>query len=88
VEHPDIECVTFSEDRIHISCVVSILEDNFIEVPPPLVQISICESIAGQAPVEVVFHIGAVLGDMSVTCRCGESILCDGGNALQPRSGV
>jgi hypothetical protein len=29
-----------------------------------------------------------MLGDMSDTCRCDESILCDGGNALQPRSGV
>jgi hypothetical protein len=59
VEHHDIERVTSSEDHIHISCVVSVLEDNCIEVPPPLVQSSICESVAAQAPVEVVFHVGA-----------------------------
>jgi hypothetical protein len=52
VEHHDIERVTSSEYRIHISCVVSVLEDNCIEVPPPLVQRSICESITSQAPVE------------------------------------
>jgi hypothetical protein len=59
VEHHDIERVTSSEDRIHISCVVSVLEDDCIEVPPPSVQRSICESVAAQAPMEVVFHIGA-----------------------------
>jgi hypothetical protein len=59
VEHHDIDNVTSSEDRIHISCVVSVLEDDCIEVPPPSVQRRICESIAAQAPVEVVFHIGA-----------------------------
>jgi ABC-type dipeptide/oligopeptide/nickel transport system ATPase component len=31
VENHDIECVTSSEDRIHISCVVSVLEDDCIE---------------------------------------------------------
>jgi hypothetical protein len=59
VEHHDIERVTSSEDHIHISCVVSVLEDDCIEVPPPSVQRSICESVAAQAPMEVVFHIGA-----------------------------
>jgi hypothetical protein len=59
VEHHDIECVTPNENRIHISYVISVLEDGCIEVPPPSVQRSICESIAAQAPMEVVFHIGA-----------------------------
>jgi hypothetical protein len=59
VEHHEIECVTSSEDRIHISCVVSVLEDDCIEVPPPSVQRSICQTVAAQAPVEVVFHVGA-----------------------------
>jgi hypothetical protein len=31
VEHHDIERVTSSEDHIHISCVVSILEDNYLK---------------------------------------------------------
>jgi hypothetical protein len=51
VEHHDIERVTSSEDRIHISCVVSVLEDDCIDVPPPSVQRSICESVAAEAPV-------------------------------------
>jgi hypothetical protein len=59
VEHHDIEHVTSSEDRIHISCVVLVLENDCIEVPPPSVQRSICESVKAQAPVEVVFHVGA-----------------------------
>jgi hypothetical protein len=59
VEHHVFECMTSSEDRIHISCVVSVLGDDCIEVPPPLVQRSICKSVAAQAPVEVVFHVGA-----------------------------
>jgi hypothetical protein len=59
VEHHDIERVTSSEDHIHISCVVLVLEDDCIEVPPPSVQRSICESFAAQAPVEGVFHVGA-----------------------------
>jgi hypothetical protein len=33
-------------------------------------------------------HRWRMAGDTRDTCRCGESILCDGGNALQPRSGV
>jgi hypothetical protein len=45
VEHHDIERVTSSEDRIHIPCVVSVLEDDYIEVPLS-VQTSICKSIA------------------------------------------
>jgi hypothetical protein len=45
------ERVTSSEDRIHISCVVSVLEDDCIDVPPPSVQRSICESVAAEAPV-------------------------------------
>jgi hypothetical protein len=59
VEHHDIERVTSSENDIHISCVVSVLEDDCIEVPAPSVQRSICESVAAQALVEVVFHVGA-----------------------------
>jgi hypothetical protein len=38
VEHHDIERVTSSEDRIHISCVVSVLEDECIEIHPPSMQ--------------------------------------------------
>jgi hypothetical protein len=38
VEHHDIERVTSSEDRIHISCVVSVLEDECIEIHPPSVR--------------------------------------------------
>jgi hypothetical protein len=49
VEHHDIECVTSNEDRIHILCVVTVLEDDCIEVPPPSVQRIICESIVAQA---------------------------------------
>jgi hypothetical protein len=32
VEHHDIERVTSNEDLIHISCVVTVLEDDWIEV--------------------------------------------------------
>ena len=70
VEHHDIERVTSSEDRIHISCVVSVLEDDCIEVPPPSVQRSICQSVAAQARVEVVLHIGA-------ECRVIRAICAD-----------
>ena len=59
MEHHDIDRVNSNEDRIHISCGVTILEDDCIEVPPPSVQRSICQSVAAQAPVEVVFHVGA-----------------------------
>jgi hypothetical protein len=59
MKHHDIERVTSNEDRIHISCVATIFEDDYIEVPPPFAQRSICESIASQAPMEVVFHVGA-----------------------------
>jgi hypothetical protein len=59
VEHHDIERVTSNEDRIHISCVFIVLEDDCIEVLSPSVQISICKSIEAQAPVEVFFHVGA-----------------------------
>jgi hypothetical protein len=59
VEHHDIERVTSNEDCKHISCVVTVLEDDCIEVSSPLVQRSICESIAAQAPMKVVFHVGA-----------------------------
>jgi hypothetical protein len=50
---------TSNEDRINISYVVTVLEDDCIEVPPPSVQRSICKSVAAQAPVEIVFHVGA-----------------------------
>jgi hypothetical protein len=56
VEQHNIERVTSNEDCIHISCVVTILKDDCIEVPHPSVQKSICKA---QAPVKVVFHIGA-----------------------------
>jgi hypothetical protein len=70
VEHHDIEHVTSSEDRIHISYVVSVLEDDYIEVRPPSVQRSICQTVAAQAPVEVVFHVGA-------ECRAIRAIRAD-----------
>jgi hypothetical protein len=54
VEHHDIERVTYNEDHIHILCVVTVLEDGCIEVPPPSVQRSICENVAAQVPVDVV----------------------------------
>jgi hypothetical protein len=73
VEHHDIERVTSSEDRIHISCVVSVPENDCIEVPPPSVQRSICESVAAQAFVEVVFHVGA-------ECRVIRAIRADVAN--------
>jgi hypothetical protein len=57
VEHHGSECMTSNEDHIHILCVVTVLEDDCIEVPPS-VQRSICESIAAQDPMEVVFHVG------------------------------
>jgi hypothetical protein len=59
VSGPHSAPTTSSEDCIHISCVVSVLEDDCIEVPPPSVQRSICESVATEAPVEVVLHVGA-----------------------------
>jgi hypothetical protein len=58
VEHDNIELVTSNEDRVHISCIVSVLEDDCIEVPPTSVQKSICQIVAAHAPVEVVFHVG------------------------------
>jgi hypothetical protein len=58
VEHHDIDYVTSNEGRIHISCVVTVLEDDCIEVPPPSVQRSICGSVAAQTLVDVVFHVG------------------------------
>jgi hypothetical protein len=58
VEHHDIERVTSSEDRIHISYVVTVMKDGCIEVPTPSVQRSIYKRIAAQSPVEVVFHVG------------------------------
>jgi hypothetical protein len=33
-------------------------------------------------------HRCRIPSDTSDSCRCGESILSDGGNALRPRSGV
>ena len=59
VEHCDIERVISSGDCINISCVVTVLEDDCIEVPPPSVRTSICKSVAAQAPVVVVFHVEA-----------------------------
>ena len=57
VEHQDIERVCDNGGRINISCVVTVLEDNRIELPPPSVRRSICATIASQAPVDVVFDI-------------------------------
>jgi hypothetical protein len=45
VEPDDIERVTSNEDRIHISCVVTLLEDDCIEVSPPSVQRNICKAL-------------------------------------------
>jgi hypothetical protein len=59
MEHHCTERVTSNEDCIHISCVVTVLEDDCIEIPPASVQRSICESVASQALVEVVFHVCA-----------------------------
>jgi hypothetical protein len=70
VEHHDIERVSSNEDFIHISGVVIVLEDDCIEVPPPSVQRCICESVAAQAPVEVVFYVG-------VECRVIRAIHAD-----------
>jgi hypothetical protein len=68
VEHHDIERVTSNEDHIHILCVVTILEDDCIEIPPPSLQTSICESVVAQAPVDIVFHIGAECRVIRVIC--------------------
>jgi hypothetical protein len=76
VEHHDTERMTSSEDRIHISCVVSILEDDCIEVPPLLVQRSICHTVATQAPIEVVFHIGAECRVIRVICADVAKVSC------------
>jgi hypothetical protein len=76
VEHHDIKRVKSSEDRIHISCVVSVLEDDCIEVPPPSVQRSICKSIASQAPMEVVLYIGAECRMIRVICVDVAKVSC------------
>jgi hypothetical protein len=39
VKQHDIEHVTSNEDPIHISCIVTVLEDDCIEVPPPSVHL-------------------------------------------------
>jgi hypothetical protein len=55
VEHHHIERVTSSEDCIHKLCVVSVLEDNCVEVPPPSVQRSMCHTVATQAMWKLCF---------------------------------
>uniref|UniRef100_K3YDU1 BTB domain-containing protein n=1 Tax=Setaria italica TaxID=4555 RepID=K3YDU1_SETIT len=57
VGHHEIERVLDHSDRINISCTITILEDDCIEIPPPLVGRSICTTIVAQAPVDVVFDI-------------------------------
>jgi hypothetical protein len=76
VEHHDIERVTSNEDCIHISCVVTVLEEDCIEVPPPSVQRSISESVAAQVPVEVVFHVSAECRVIRVTCVNVAKVYC------------
>jgi hypothetical protein len=76
IEHHDIERVTSNEDCIHISCVVTVLEDDCIEVSSPLVQRSICESIAAQAPMKVVFHIGAKCQVIRAICVDVAKVSC------------
>jgi hypothetical protein len=76
VEHHDIEHVTSNEDYIHISCVVTVLEDDYIEVPPPSVLRCICKSIAAQAPVDVVFHVGAECRVIRATRVNVEKVSC------------
>jgi hypothetical protein len=78
--------MTSNEDPIHISCVITVLEDDCIEVPPPSVQRSICESVAAQAPVEVVFHVGAecqviraIRADVEKVSYVMEAMLYDSG---------
>jgi hypothetical protein len=76
MEHHDIERVTSNEDCIHISCVVTVLEDDCIEVSSPLVQRSICESIAAQAPMKVVFHVGAECQVIRAICVDVAKVSC------------
>ncbi|RCV23809.1 hypothetical protein SETIT_5G034200v2 [Setaria italica] len=58
VGHHEIEHVWDHSDRVNISCTVTVLQDDCIEVPPPSVGRSICTTIAAQAPMDVVFDIG------------------------------
>jgi hypothetical protein len=76
VEHHDIECVISNEDRIHISCLVLVLEDDCIEVPPPSVHRSICERVEAQSPVEVVLHIGVERRVIRVICADVVKVSC------------
>jgi hypothetical protein len=65
-----------NKDCIHISCVVTVLEDDCIEVAPPSVQRRICESGAAQAPVEVVFHVGAECWVIRAICADVAKVSC------------
>ncbi|XP_072146350.1 uncharacterized protein [Setaria viridis] len=56
--HHEIELVWDHSGCINISCIVTVLEDDCMEAPPPLVGRSICTTIAAQALVDVVFDIG------------------------------
>ncbi|RCV22252.1 hypothetical protein SETIT_4G205700v2 [Setaria italica] len=58
VGHHDIERVWDHSSRVNISCTVTVLEDDYIEVLPPSVGRSICTTIVAQASVNVVFDIG------------------------------
>jgi hypothetical protein len=78
VEHHNIERVTSNEDCIDILCVVIVPEDDCIEVPPPSVQRSICESVAAQAPVDIAFHVDEECGVIREICADVAKVLHDG----------
>jgi speckle-type POZ protein len=50
------------------------LEDDYIKVPPPSVQRSICESVAAKSYVDVVFHTRVDVAKVSCVM---EAMLCD-----------
>jgi hypothetical protein len=57
LEHQNIKGVWEEGGCVSISCIVTVLEDEFIEVPPSSTYKSICATIAAQAPMDVVFDI-------------------------------
>jgi hypothetical protein len=59
VEHRDIERMSPNGGRINISCVVTVVEDDCIDVHAPSKRRSICATLVAQAPVDVVFSIGS-----------------------------
>ncbi|RCV38973.1 hypothetical protein SETIT_8G185600v2 [Setaria italica] len=58
VGHHESEHVWDHSGCVNISCTITVLEDDCIEVSPPSVGRSICTTIAAQAPVDIVFDIG------------------------------